>query len=53
MSFDVISLYTKIPIQEAIDIINRITDKDTAKLGGLPLLSLVSKVSSMNKPMVF
>ena len=39
VSFDVISLYTKIPIQEAIDIINRITDKDTAKLVGLCLTS--------------
>lgn len=27
VSFDVVSLYTKIPIQEAIDVINHITDK--------------------------
>lgn len=39
VSFDVVSLYTCIPIQEAIDVINRITDNDTAKLVGLCLTS--------------
>jgi len=32
VSFDVVSLYTKIPIQEAFDIISRLTDQDTTKL---------------------
>jgi len=39
VSFDVISLYTRVPIQESIDIINRITNKDTARLVGLCLTS--------------
>ena len=39
VSFDVVSLYTKIPIEEAIDIINHITDKDTTKLVGICLTS--------------
>ena len=39
VSFDVVSLYTKIPIQESIDIINRITNKGTAMLVGLYLTS--------------
>ena len=39
VSFDVVSLHTKIPIQEAVDIINCITDKDTTKLAGLYLTS--------------
>jgi len=39
VSFDVVCLFTKIPIQEAIDIINRISDKDTTKSIGLCLTS--------------
>lgn len=39
VSFDVVCLYTKIPIQEVIDIINHITHKDIAKLVGICLTS--------------
>jgi len=39
VSFDVVSLYIKIPIQEAIDIIDHITDEKTAKLVSLCLTS--------------
>lgn len=37
VSFDVVSLYTQIPIQEAIYVISQITDHDTTKLVGLCL----------------
>jgi hypothetical protein len=33
VSFDVVSLFTKIPINEAVEVINEITDQETAKLG--------------------
>lgn len=39
VSFDIVSLYTKIPIQEGSDDISRITNEDTAKLAGLCLTS--------------
>lgn len=39
VSFDSVPLYTKIPIQEAIDIINQVTNKDITKLVGLCLTS--------------
>lgn len=32
VSFDVVSLFTKIPINEAVEVINEITDQETAKL---------------------
>ena len=39
VSFEVVSLYTKIHIQEAIDVINRITHTHTTKLVSLCLTS--------------
>lgn len=39
MSFDVVSLYTNIPINEAIEFIKRITNPDTAYLVGICLTS--------------
>ena len=39
VSFDVVSLYTCIPIKEAIDVIARITDLDTAHLVEICLTS--------------
>ena len=39
VSFDVVSLYTCIPINEAMAVINRLTDPDTAKLVELCLTS--------------
>ena len=39
VSFDVVSLYTNIPINEAIDVINRITDPDTTHLVEICLTS--------------
>jgi len=55
VSFNVVSLYTKVPINEAISVINRITDDDTAKSVGLCLSSTfsASKGNSMNMHVVF
>jgi len=39
VSFDVVSLYTYIPIKEAIDVINHLTDPDTACLVEICLTS--------------
>jgi len=39
ISFDIVSLYIIIPIKEAIDVINRITNPDTAKLVEICLTS--------------
>eukprot|EP00253_Pinus_taeda_P030797 PITA_30797 len=39
VSFDVVSLYTCIPINEAMEVINKLTDPDTAKLVELCLTS--------------
>ena len=39
VSFDVVSLFTKIPINEAIEVINRITDPNTAQLVRICLTS--------------
>ncbi len=39
VSFDVISLYTCIPINEAMEVINKLTDPDTARLVELCLTS--------------
>jgi len=39
VSFDVVSLYSNIPINEAIEVIKRITDPDTTYLVGICLTS--------------
>ena len=39
VSFDVVSLYTNIPIMEAVEVIRRITDPDTANLVEICLTS--------------
>ena len=37
VSFDVVSLFTKIPIQEVVDVIKQGSDEDTSKLVSLYL----------------
>lgn len=39
VSFDVVSLYTSIPIKETLDVIFRLTDPDTTKLVEIYLIS--------------
>jgi len=41
VSFDVLSLFTKIPIQEPIEVINQITDDETTSFVGPCLTSTI------------
>ena len=51
---DVVSLYTDIPIKEAIEVINRLTDPDTTKVVEICLLLFpTSKGNSMNRLVVW